>query len=123
MDKNDTNYVVKVEKAISDKYGSEAIVNPKSGWTEEKEKEYLEELKDFYSYEGGKEEITDRGDFLIKDKKCKSSQSRHCPVCGGYSMKFEDDFYMTKYECCFTCFIEYVEDREERWKTGWRPNR
>ena len=28
----DPNYVVKVEKAIADKYGEEAIQNPKANW-------------------------------------------------------------------------------------------
>lgn len=22
---------------------------------------------------------------------------------------------------CFLCFIEFIEDREQRWKDGWRP--
>ena len=26
-----------------------------------------------------------------------------------------------KYECCHGCYINYVEGREKRWKTGWRP--
>ena len=41
------NEIAKYEKAIKDKYGDEAIRNPKSGWDEEKEKSYLEELKSF----------------------------------------------------------------------------
>ena len=28
---------------------------------------------------------------------------------------------MNKYDCCFKCFVKYVEDREKRWSTGWRP--
>ena len=30
---------------------------------------------------------------------------------------------MIKYECCWTCNIQYVEGREERWRSGWRPNK
>ena len=44
----DPNYAVKVEKAIAEKYGKEAIVNPKSQWDDVKEKEYLAELKSNY---------------------------------------------------------------------------
>jgi len=29
---------------------------------------------------------------------------------------------MNKYNCCYNCFIQYVHGREERWKSGWRPN-
>ena len=38
-----------------------------------------------------------------------------------YSFESRDDVYMNKYECCHSCYIQYVEDREERWKAGWRP--
>ena len=41
----DPNYVVRVEKAIAKKYGEEAIQNPRKHWTEEKEKEYKEQLR------------------------------------------------------------------------------
>ena len=34
----DPNYAVKVEKAIAEKYGKEAVVNPKSEWDDDKEK-------------------------------------------------------------------------------------
>ena len=40
-DNKDPNYVVKIEKAISEKYGEETIVNPKSLWSAEKEDEYI----------------------------------------------------------------------------------
>ena len=43
--KKDQNYVVKVEQAISKKYGVETIQNPKGNWDQQKEKEYLEQLK------------------------------------------------------------------------------
>ena len=48
MKKNDPNYIVKVEKAIAEKYGEEAIQNPKRYWTDEKEKQYVKQLKDLY---------------------------------------------------------------------------
>jgi len=40
-DKQD--YIVKLEKAISQKYGEEATHNPRRYWDEEKEKEYLQQ--------------------------------------------------------------------------------
>ena len=30
---------------------------------------------------------------------------------------------MNKFECCFKCFIQYVDGREERWEKGWRPDK
>ena len=40
--------IAAVEQAISKKYGDEAIQNPRANWDEEKEKEYLEQSKEFY---------------------------------------------------------------------------
>ena len=47
----DPNYAVKVEKAIANKYGKEAVVNPKSQWDNDKEKQYLDELKTNYRHD------------------------------------------------------------------------
>ena len=47
--KKDLNEIAKIEKAISKKFGKESIINPKSGWDDDKEKQYLENLKQFYS--------------------------------------------------------------------------
>jgi len=37
----DPEHLIKVEKAIQEKYGDEAIQNPKATWDQIKEKEYL----------------------------------------------------------------------------------
>ena len=36
------------EQAIIEKYGEKTIQHPKKEWNDEKEKEYLEDLKGFY---------------------------------------------------------------------------
>jgi len=124
MDK-DYNKIAKYEKAIKDKYGEEAIRNPKNSWSKDKEQKYLEDLKRFYSKSQGQEkkETESKTGFTIRESKNKETSSRQCPVCGVYSFDVDDDIYMTKFNCCFNCYIQYVEDREERWKTGWRPNK
>ena len=45
-----------------------------------------------------------------------------CPVCGKYSFQLKDDLYMNKFDCCYECFIQYIQGREERWDSGWRPD-
>ena len=121
-DKN-YNEIAKYEKAIKDKYGVEAIKNPKSGWDEEKEKLYLKDLKRFHSRKENTKKTKEKEGFSFISKSKKETTTRTCPVCGSYSMKTKDDIYMIKFDCCFNCYIQYVEDREERWKTGWRPNK
>ena len=46
MKEKDLNYIATVEKAIAKKYGSETIQNPKGNWDDEKEKEYLQQIKE-----------------------------------------------------------------------------
>jgi len=121
----DPHYVVKLEKAIAEKYGKEAIQNPKSGWTPEKEKEYIEQVKKIQEKRNQKQDASEKVEtngFLINKKLLNREQKRNCPVCESYSLEMRDDVYMTKFDCCFKCYIQYVEDREERWNTGWRPN-
>ena len=124
--KKDLNKIAYVEKAIAKKFGKEAIINPKSNWTDEKEEEYLEDLKEFYSRQrkrsDNNEKIEEEGFLLSKNLISKESK-RVCPVCNEYSFSVRDDLYMNKFECCYKCYIQWVEDREERWLNGWRPNK
>ena len=122
--KEDPNYVVKVEAAIKEKYGEEAIQNPKKFWTQEKEKEYLKQLKEFYNKSEDKSQDKDRvGDVYISKKILNIESNRQCPVCDKYSFDKKDDLYMNKFKCCFGCYIQYVEGREKRWRSGWRPDK
>jgi len=122
--KKDLNQIAKIEKAMSKKFGSETIVNPKSGWDDEKEKEYLENLKQFYSEQSNQDEdkINQDGFFMPRNLINKEI-NRVCPVCDTYSFSGRDDLYMNKFECCEKCYIQWVEGREERWLEGWRPNK
>jgi phage FluMu gp28-like protein len=121
--KKDLNYIAKVEKAIAKKYGDIAIQNPASFWNEEKEKKYLEQLKEETKQqeETQCEEQIDAGGFFVPRKLINKDTSRICPACEIYSVKALDDVYMSKYDCCYKCYILYVEGREERWLKGWRP--
>ena len=61
--------------------------------------------------------------FLISKKLFNKDDNRNCPVCHTYSFELRDDVYMTKFDCCFKCYIQWVEGREDRWSTGWRPEK
>jgi hypothetical protein len=124
MDKKDLTYIAGLEKAISVKYGKKTAMNPKSDWDEIKEKEYLEQLKELATKESLSEEQVEKVEnngFLISKKLLNKDTNRICTVCKRYSFELTDDLYMAKFECCKNCYIEYVEDREDRWQTGWRP--
>lgn len=122
--KKDLNYIANIEKAISEKYGAETVQNPKNLWSKEKEEQYLLQIKKL-------QEKTDRlqqkiekvelSGFLISKKLLNKDSNRTCSVCSTYSFDSKDDVYTNKFDCCFKCYIQYVEDREERWFKGWRP--
>jgi len=116
----DLDYIARLERAISRKYGSETILNPMTNWSEDKEKHYIEQLKSLDKKETYSEKVEIDG-VLVPKKLINRETERVCPVCKIYSFKIEDDMYMAKYECCTDCYIQYVEDREERWEQGWRP--
>lgn len=120
--------VARLEKAIREKFGDLPVANFKKFWTEQHEQAYLIQLKEKwakrYTLKIKTEEVEEKSGYLIKRKLFKGRQSecRQCPVCNSYSFEIKDEYYFNKFQCCFTCFIQWVEDREERWKTGWRPN-
>ena len=122
--KKDLNYIAKVEKAIKEKYGEEAVQNPRKDWDDEKEAEYIEQLKALtekrMNASRSKERVEING-ILVSKKLINKESQRTCPVCRVYSFDMKDDVYMNKFDCCFKCYIEYVDGREERWKSGWRP--
>lgn len=43
-----------------------------------------------------------------------------CPTCRGL-MKGKSTNTWYDWKVCVNCFIEFIEDREDRWKSGWRP--
>ena len=123
MKSKDPNYAVKVEQAITEKYGVKTVQHPKKEWNDEKEKQYLEDLKGFYKYEeSGMNEEQEINGVFIPNKLITKNSKRSCPVCNVYSFKSNDDVYMSKFDCCEKCYIQYIEGREERWQKGWRPN-
>jgi len=121
----DLNQIVKVEKAIAQKYGEDAIANPKHYWNEEKEKAYIEQLKELSQIEktNDKDQKVEVDGIFISKKLLTKDTNRTCPICSIYSFDLKDDLYMNRFECCYKCYVQWVEGREERWKTGWRPNK
>ena len=122
---NKLDKIAAVEKAISEKYGKETIQNPRGNWDELKEKEYLKQSKEFYKKQRKNDEWQEKVDVngIKMSKKLLNRESlKSCPVCGSFPKKSMDDICLVKFDCCNTCYIEYVEDREERWLKGWRPD-
>ena len=126
MTKNKQEYVAKLERAISQKYGNEAINNPRRFWDDDKEQKYLkqslEEQRKFAKLAESQDKVEQDG-FLINKKLLTRDHNRTCPICSTYSFRPRDDLYMSKFKTCFLCYIKWIEGREERWYNGWRPDR
>jgi hypothetical protein len=108
----DPEYLIKVEKAIQEKYGDDAIQNPSATWDSEKEKQYLEQIREIAKLYKIKEVVEVNG-VLMPKKLFRKESTRTCPVCEVYSFSAKDDLYMAKFKCCFRCYIETIEGREK----------
>ena len=121
----DYDKIAAVEKAIAEKYGKEAIQNPRCNWDENKEKDYLEQSKKFYKKQSRNDQWQEKVDvngIKISKKLLNRESLKCCPVCGSFPKKSMDDVCLVKFDCCNKCYIQFVEGREERWQKGWRPD-
>ena len=121
----DPEHLIKVEKAIQEKYGDEAIQNPKANWDDNKERDYIEQSKEFYRKvrkNDASQEKVDVNGVKVSKKLLNRESLISCPTCGNFPKGVMDDVCLSKFDCCNNCYIKYVEGREERWQTGWRPN-
>ena len=94
-------------------------------WNKEKEDDYLLQIKELAKKQNSIAEKTEKIEvdgFLISKKLLNRESNRKCPICGIYSFDSRDDVYMNKFNCCHDCYIKWVEFREKRWLSGWRPN-
>ena len=124
MSDTDFDKLAAIEQAITKKYGKEAIQNPRANWDEIKEKEYLEQLRELYKKTNENErwqEKVDVNGIKVSKKLFNRDSLQHCSVCSSLARKVLDDVCLLKYDCCYKCYIQYIEDREERWEKGWRP--
>jgi len=115
--KESVQYVQNIEKAIKEKYGEDAVQDPRSGWDDKKEKNYLKQKKDNQNNKKThKKEKIDADGFLVSRKLLNRKDTRTCPICDKYSFQIKDDVYIKKFECCAECFIQHVEGREDKWE-------
>ena len=124
--------IAKVEGMLGDAFGSldglEQSTEDKTS-TEETQNSVPEQaVEQPVSVEQSNAEKTDEDNdlvevdgFLMPKRLLSSESNRTCPTCSTYSFDKADDFYMYKFECCEACYIKWVEGREERWQSGWRP--
>lgn len=111
----DINYIQALEKAVKEKYGEEATLNPKQFWDEQKEKQYIEDVKKASSIEyknlQTQEKIEVDG-LLISKKLINKKELKECSMCNIYSFNKKDDLYLNKFKVCYKCYVCNIEDKK-----------
>ena len=91
--KKELNYIAKLEQAIAKKYGEGSVINPKSLWTDEKEEQYLKDLKERHGQERKSLENTEKIEedgFLIPKNLITRKSKRKCPICNVFSFEMKE---------------------------------
>lgn len=103
----DLNQIAQIEKAIQQKYGDRAVINPKSLWSKEDEENYQQQISSG-SFETQKKTIKEkREDYDFECSKLFTEEERVCEKCGVYSMNNKDSLYLNKFHLCYTCFLKH----------------
>ncbi len=111
----DLNEIAAIEKTLSEEYGKDSIKNFKSEWNQTKEKKYLNQLKAYNKRTNNAEtQRTTVNGIQISQKALDKKSERSCPVCKTYSFSGKDDLYMNRFKCCYNCYIDFVQGREDR---------
>ena len=79
----DWDKIAALERAIKEKYGDNAVHNPKANWNEEKEADYIQQVKEqakIISEKSQNQETIHENGFLVKKKLFTTKTSRVCPV-------------------------------------------
>ena len=108
-----TDQQAQLEHAIQQKFGKDAVKDPKDFVDRIRRKEITTEFqKDQERWEeyDAKEEITDMESFVIIDKKASKKEPLIvCKTCKKESIVFtsKDYFYSSKHGCCELCFYAH----------------
>jgi hypothetical protein len=113
--KRDLNYIQALEKAVKEKYGDLATQNPKQFWDEVKEKQFIEQQKEFisktYSHQELREKVEVDG-VLLPKKLINKNNNSVCSICNKYSFEKRDDLYLNKFKACYRCYLCKLEDKK-----------
>ena len=107
MSDKDFNKLAAYEKAIAEKYGEEAISNPRSNWDEQKEKDYLEQMREFYKKKNKiieQEDKIDVNGIKVTKKLLNRESLKNCSICGKFPKSSMDDVCLIKFDCCRYCY-------------------
>ena len=116
----DEKTLKKIEAAIIERHGEDAVQDPADFWTTEQEERYKEQYKRRKNEED-REERCKQAENVYIAKKLITQESkadilfRKCKKCNNESKRdIDDDTCFTKYDCCYKCYIRNIEPIEQR---------
>ena len=101
--KKDLNEVAKIEQAIENRWGKEAVENPASHWDDQKEKDYLDQLKEQTTKQEKSSVTKEKDGILITSKLFIDRKADKCPVCFDFRMSNIDKVLIKKKCHCQRC--------------------
>lgn len=105
-----------VEKEMVKKYGECILQDPEVFWDPQKEQRYRADIKKIKQEESLVVETEVAKEVFIQNKLLINSK-RLCFICDKNFFGYFDELYLNKFECCFKCYVQYVEGREDKWET------
>jgi len=102
--KHDSRYVANLENKVKEKYGDLATSTFKPDWTQKEKEEFRQQFIKFH------EKIT-RNQKTNKQYTINNT----CPICDSFSFFKIDDLYLTKFSCCYRCYLSYLEGKEKEY--------
>lgn len=102
------NFIQALEKAVKEKYGDIATMNPKHFWDENKEKQYIEDAKLTLMTENNNSDLKQKVEIdgiLISKSVLQQKENRICGECKKYSFNQKDDLYLNKFNSCYKCYL------------------
>ncbi len=108
------NYIQALEKAVKEKYGEQATLNPKQLWDEQLEEEYIQSVKKVHKNEYSNLMTQEKVevDGFSMPKKLLNKSNKECSMCKVYSFNKKDDLYLNKFKVCYKCYVCNIEDKK-----------
>jgi len=60
-------------------------------------------------------EVVDEDTYIVSKLVRKENFINKCEICNSGIMNINDDVMFIKYNCCYKCYIRYIEGREDKY--------
>lgn len=105
----------KLKDALIRKFGIEVVQDPLEYWNREKEDAYLTQVEKMIVLDdkNKSEETREIAEnvYVVSKLFNRKNGLQNCKLCKKRTKNVDDDVCFAKYETCYKCYIEHIEDR------------